>query len=276
MKTNISILIPTFNEEQNIPFALKSCAFADQVFVLDSGSNDATKSIVESAGASFVYHPWEGYARQKNWGLDNLPLESDWIFILDADEMITPQLREEIITIATGTVESNCAGFYINRYFVWKGKRINYCGYYPSWNLRFFRHNKARYEDRDVHEHMVVDGPVGYLKGEMHHEDRRGPVFIWQKHFQYAELEAQEMVKIIKGQTTGGLKPSFFGNSLERRRAVKERLWPHLPFRAGLRFFYMYILKMGILDGLAGFDMCLFMARYERAITRRLKVIRNG
>jgi glycosyltransferase involved in cell wall biosynthesis len=271
MKTNIAILIPTLNEEENLPFALKSCAFADQVFVLDAGSSDGTKLIAESSGAYFVYHPWEGYARQKNWGLDNLPLESEWVMILDADEMITPQLREELISITTGTVVTNCVGFYINRYFVWEGKRIHYCGYYPSWNLRLFRRNKARYEDREVHEHMVAEGPVGYLRGEMHHEDRRGRAFIWQKHLKYAELEAREMAKIVKGQAAGGLKPSFFGNPLERRRAVKERLWPHLPFRAGLRFFYMYILKMGFRDGLAGFDMCLFMARYEREISTRLK-----
>lgn len=275
MPTNISFLIPTLNEEKNLPFSLASCAFADRVFVLDSGSTDNTRAIAEAAGATFIFHPWEGYARQKNWGLDNLPIETDWVFILDADEAITPPLRDELIAIADNNAAADKAGFYVNRYFVWDGSEIRHCGYYPSWNLRFFRRGKARYEERDVHEHMVVDGPVGYLKGEMHHEDRRGRDFLWRKHLRYAELEANEMLKIGNGLSTSGLKPSFFGNSLERRRAMKERLCPHLPGRWFLRFCYMYILKKGVLDGRAGLDMCLFMTRYELEISKKFKELKS-
>lgn len=275
MGCNISILIPTLNEGENLPHALASCFFADQVFVLDSGSTDNTRQIAEQSNASFVTHTWEGYARQKNWGLDNLPFATDWIFILDADEAITPSLREELISLATGQGETDCAGYYINRYFVWEGKEIRHCGYYPSWNLRFFRRAKARYEERDVHEHMIVDGPVGYLKGEMHHEDRRGREYLWQKHLKYADLEAREMVKIISGSATAGLKPSFLGNALERRRAIKERIWPYLPARWLFRFIYMYFIKQGFLDGTAGLDMCQFMARYEIEIAYRFAEYRR-
>jgi glycosyltransferase involved in cell wall biosynthesis len=274
-KSNVSIIIPTLNEAKNLPFALKSGEFADDIFVLDSGSADTTKMIAESAGAHFIYHPWEGYARQKNWGLNNLPITTDWVFILDADEMITPPLRDELISITTGITATGMTGFYVNRYFVWEGKKIRHCGYYPSWNLRFFRKSKAKYEDRDVHEHMLVDGAVGYLKEEMHHEDRRGRDYLWRKHLNYADLESREMIKIITGESTGGLKPSFLGNALERRRAVKERIWPLLPGRWALRFFYMYVLKLGFLDGAAGLDMCLFMTRYELEITRKLKLLRG-
>jgi glycosyltransferase involved in cell wall biosynthesis len=275
MKSNISFLIPTLNEETNLPHALASCSFAAQVFVLDSGSSDGTRKIAEAAGAYFVYHPWEGYARQKNWGLNNLPFSTDWIFILDADEVITPKLRDELLAVATNRTVTE-AGYYINRFFVWEGKEIRHCGYYPSWNLRFFRKGKARYEERDVHEHMIVDGPVGYLKGEMHHEDRRGRDYLWQKHLRYAELEAGEMLKIASGQSTGGLKPSFFGNALERRRAIKERIWPYLPGRWALRFLYMYVLKRGFLDGAAGLDMCLFMTRYELEISKTFATLRRN
>ena len=269
MTTNISILIPTLNEEKNLPHALESCSFADRVFVLDSGSSDATRQIAEHAGASFEYHAWEGFARQKNWGLDRLPIRTDWVFILDADEAITAPLRDELLALASGGTETGNAGFYVNRYFVWEGKEIRHCGYYPSWNLRFFRRGRARYEERDVHEHMVVDGPVGYLKHEMRHEDRRGREYLWQKHLNYAELEAREMAKTVRHAGTGQIRPSFFGNALERRRAVKERIWPHLPARWLLRFFYMYLLRGGFRDGTAGLDMCLFMTRYEKEISRR-------
>jgi len=275
MPGKLAIIIPTLNEEKNLPFALESCAFADQVFVLDSGSSDGSRRIAEEYGATFVYHAWEGYARQKNWGLDHLPIESDWVFLLDADEAITDSLREELRAIVSGARTTELAGFYVNRYFVWEGKRIRHCGYYPSWNLRFFRRGKARYELRDVHEHMVVSGPVGYLDGEMHHEDRRGRDYLWQKHLGYAELEAREMVKTLRGSSSAGLSPSFFGNSLERRRAIKQRIWPHLPVRWLFRFVYMYVLRLGFLDGAKGLDMCLFMLNYEREIARKFKELKD-
>lgn len=275
MTTNIAFMIPTLNEEKNLPHALQSCAFADQVFVLDSGSTDRTREIALDAGANFTHHRWEGFARQKNWGLDHLPIDAEWVFILDADEAINPPLRDELVAIASGKVPAEFAGYYVNRYFVWEGREIRHCGYYPSWNLRFFRLGRARYEERDVHEHMVVDGAVSYLKNEMHHEDRRGREYLWQKHLNYAELEAREMAKIAGGCAATGLRPSFFGNALERRRAVKERIWPHLPARWLLRFLYMYVFRRGYLDGAAGLDMCLFMTRYEREISLRFSRLKE-
>lgn len=118
MGCNISILIPTLNEEINLFHSLESCVFANQVFVLDSGSTDTTQAIAESAGAWFVHHPWEGFARQKNWGLNSLPITSELVFILDADEVITSPLRDELLAVASGKMVTDKAGFYINRYFV--------------------------------------------------------------------------------------------------------------------------------------------------------------
>ncbi|MDA8086212.1 MAG: glycosyltransferase family 2 protein [Nitrospiraceae bacterium] len=269
---SIALLIPTLNEEKNLPFALESCKFADDIYILDSGSTDGTREIALNFGAQFFYHAWEGYARQKNWGLQNLPIGTDWVFILDADEEITAELRKELLSISKGRdARSGNAGFYVNRFFVWRGKEIRHCGYYPSWNLRFFKRGKARYEDRSVHEHMVLDGTAGYCRGEMRHEDRRGRRHLWRKHLRYAQLEAGEMFKAIGGGQANGLRPAFLGNSLERRRAVKERIWPHLPSRWLFRFTYMYIIKRGFLDGEAGLDLCLFMSRYEKEIARAFR-----
>jgi glycosyltransferase involved in cell wall biosynthesis len=276
MSTNVSILIPTRDEEMNLPFALRSCTFADRVFVLDSGSKDRTEQVARDFGAEFVFHEWEGYARQKNWGLDNLPFRTDWIFILDADEEITPPLRDELVALATSQQATDKAGYYVNRYFIWRGQRINHCGYYPSWNLRFFRRGRARYEDRRVHEHMLVDGPVGYLTGDMcHNRERRGRDWLWQNHLRYAALEAAEMIDTVEGGAADHLPPSFFGNDIERRRAFKERVWPHLPARWLARFAYMYLWRRGFLDGLAGLDMCIFMARYEHEIQRQFLTLRD-
>ena len=265
-------MIPTLNEGRNLPLALESCRFADEIYVLDSGSTDGTPKIARDFGARFFYHAWEGYARQKNWGLDNLPIGTDWVFILDADEEITTELREELLPISKGNARSGNTGFYVKRFFIWNGERIRHCGYYPSWNLRFFRRGRARYEERAVHEHMVLDGTAGYLQGEMRHEDRRGMGHLWRKHLRYAELEAGEMLKALRAgeakKAQNGLKPAFFGNPMERRRAVKERIWPHLPSRWLFRLVYMYLIKGGFMDGEAGLHLCLFMSRYEREISK--------
>jgi glycosyltransferase involved in cell wall biosynthesis len=273
---SISILIPTKNEEANLPHALKSVTgWAADVFVLDSGSTDKTREIAEAAGAKFVHHDWEGYARQKNWGLDHLPMTGKWVFILDADEVITPELRDELLAVAKAdTAPEN--GFYINRFFIFLSRRIRHCGYYPSWNLRFFRKGKARYEERDVHEHMIVDGKVGYLKHDMEHNDRRGMEFYIAKHNHYSTLEARELFKIEQGMAHGTMKFSFFGGPIERRRWIKHKLWPKLPLKWYFRFLYMYILRLGILDGATGFHFCLFLASYEHQITLKLNELRQA
>jgi glycosyltransferase involved in cell wall biosynthesis len=272
---SIAIMIPTKNEEANLPFALASVrGWADQVFVLDSGSTDQTKGIAEEGGATFVHHDWEGYARQKNWGLANLSITADWVFILDADEVITPELREDLLRVSR---ENRCEenGFYINRFFIFLNRRIRHCGYYPSWNLRFFRRGKARYEERDVHEHMIVDGKVGYLRHDMEHNDRRGMEFYIAKHNHYSTLEARELFKIEQGLEAGTMTFSFWGGPIERRRWIKHKLWPKLPARWLIRFIYMYGLKLGVLDGFTGFHFCLFLASYEHQISLKLFQLRR-
>jgi glycosyltransferase involved in cell wall biosynthesis len=268
----IAILIPTKNEEVNLPFALASVAdWAAQVFVLDSGSTDRTEQIANQLGAQFVYHPWEGYARQKNWGLDNLPITTPWVFILDADEVITPQLRDELIRIATANTAPE-DGFYINRYLIFLDKRLNHSGYYPSWNIRFFRHRKARYEERKVHEHMIVSGRVGYLhKGEMEHHDRRGLEHFIAKHNHYSTLEAEEVFRIQQDLATGTISFGFWSGPVERRRWIKHKIWHRLPARWLIRFLSMYILQLGFLDGRSGFHLAFLLSVYEHQISLKLQ-----
>ncbi len=266
----ISIFLTTQDEEKNLPYALASVMdWAQDVFVLDSGSTDRTRKIAEKAGASFLFRPWEGYARTKNWGLDYLPFAAPWVFILDADEVITPPLREELIAVATDP-NCDCNAYYVNRYFIFMNRKIRHCGYYPSWNVRFLRRGKARYEEREVHEHMIVAGKVGHLRHDMEHYDRRGMEYLIFKHNHYSTLEAREMFRIITGtstETTG----SFFGPAAERRRWIKHKIWPHLPVRWFLRWLYMYVLRAGFLDGAGGFHLCLFLASYEHQVGLKLK-----
>lgn len=274
-RASIAVLIPTKNEEVNLPYALASVKdWAEQVFVLDSGSTDRTQQIAEEHGATFVFHEWEGYARQKNWGLDNLPITAKWVFILDADETITPELAEELIRVASG---NDCPenGFYVNRYLIFLGRRIRHCGYYPSWNVRFFRRGKARYEERQVHEHMIVDGPVGYLAGHMEHHDRRGLDHFIAKHNLYSTLEASELFRIEKDVAKGTMKFRFWGSPIERRRWIKHRIWPKIPMRSFVRWFYMFVLQLGFMDRRAGFHLCKLLADYEHQISLKLSEMRR-
>ena len=266
--SNIEVIIPVKNEEINLPFALASVQeWADRVWVIDSESTDKTCKIAKDAGAELVVKPWLGYAKQKNWALDTLDLKADWIFFLDADEAILPELRDELLAIASKDVDKvNESGFNINRYFIFLGKRIRHCGYYPSWNVRFFKRGKARYEEREVHEHMVVDGDTSYLKGHMEHYDRRGLELYMAKHNHYSTLEA---IEILQQATTKDetIDAKLFGSAQQRRRWIKRHIYPRLPARWLFRFFWMYLLRLGFLDGINGLRFCLFISSYELLIS---------
>lgn len=267
-RVNVDVFIPTLNESLNLEHSLGSVVgWARRVFVVDSCSKDSTREIAERMGAGVVVRPWLGYARQKNWAIDNLPFESDWIFILDADEVLDDELKAAIEgVVSRPTDEVTESGFYVNRYFIFLGKRIRRCGYYPSWNLRLFKRGRARYEQREVHEHMLVDGAEGYLAGHMEHNDRRGLEDYMSKHTRYARLEAKEIVDVMDGVSSAALDAKLFGNSLERRRWIKHVLYPRLPARWVFRFLYMYVWRGGVLDGLTGLRFCLFMTAYELLI----------
>ncbi len=263
--SNIEVIIPVKNEELNLPFALASVMeWADRVWVVDSESTDNTCEIAKEAGAEVVVQPWLGYAKQKNWALDNLELKADWIFFLDADESILPELRDELVDIASR--DANESAFNINRYFIFLGKRIRHCGYYPSWNVRFFKRGKARYEEREVHEHMVVDGETGSLNGHMEHYDRRGLELYMAKHNHYSTLEAKEILQ-QSNKKAETIDAKFFGSAQQRRRWIKRHIYPRLPARWIFRFFWMYILRLGFLDGLTGLRFCLFISSYELLIS---------
>ena len=269
--SNIEVIIPVKNEEMNLPHTLASVTqWADKVWVIDSESTDKTRSIAEAAGAEVIVQPWLGYSKQKNWALDNLDLNADWIFFLDADETILPKLREELLAISAEPIEEiKETAFNINRYFIFLGKRICHCGYYPSWNVRFFKRGRARYEDRDVHEHMIVDGKIGKLKGHMEHYDRRGLECYLDKHNKYSTLEAKEIIsQHISADKT--IDARLFGNIQERRRWVKHNIYPWLPVKWLFRFIWMYFVRLGFLDGATGFRFCLLISTYEIFVSLKM------
>ena len=272
----IDVLIITKNEEANIGFCLDALVgWTSRIFVVDSGSTDGTREIVESHGATFVHHDWPGFAEQKNWALENLPFEQDWVLIIDADEEITEKLRDEIIKITERPVEETKeAGFYINRRQWFLGRQLRFC-YYPSWNLRLFKRGMARYEKRRVHEHVLIDGPTGYIKPPMRHWDRRGLHYYLAKHNDYSSLEAQALLE--EGTASGSsLTPKLFGNPLQRRRWLKRNIYRWLPMPWAFRFTFMYVFRLGFLDGIMGLRFCLFIATYEMLVKLKLLELLSG
>ncbi len=240
------MIVLTFNEQENLGQCLKSvCGWASEVFVVDSYSSDQTRSIALQYGCDFVQHKFEDYSKQRNWALDSLHIQSEWILFVDADEWLPDNLKYEIAsTIQSFPMEN---GFLIKRRFLWMGKWIRY-GYYPTWLLRLFRKGRARCEERGINEHIIADGAVGRLKYDLMHEDRKGITAWTCKHLDYSKREAELM--LVSGPN-GQLPERLFGTPAERIRWLRVRVYNQLPplVRPLLLFVYRMILRGGLLDG---------------------------
>jgi len=242
----VAVIILTCNEEPNLPQALGSVVgWADEVFVFDSFSTDRTVHLAREHGAYVVQHPFKDYATQRNAALDMLPIASEWILFLDADEWLPQALKDEIRQIIARRPAEN--GFYIKRRFIWMGRWIRR-GYYPTWILRLARRGKVRCEERQVNEHLIVDGEVRRLENDFIHEDRRGVADWIAKHVNYARREAEELLR-ARPQVEIGAR--LFGTQPERKRWLRQKVWNRLPplVRPWFYFLYRLVLRGGFLDG---------------------------
>lgn len=251
MNSDLTVIILTYNEEANIAQALDSvCGWAKQVFILDSLSTDQTVKIAEDYDCKIFQNPFENYAKQRNHALEQLPIDTEWVFFLDADEWIPDDLKEEISQIIASNPDEN--GFYIKRRFIWMGQWIRR-GYYPTFILRLFRKGKARCEERAVNEHLIVDGETGSLKCDFIHEDRKGVTDWIAKHNRFSTFEALELFKSYEKKEL--IEIRFWGTQAERKRWLRFRVWNRLPplIRPFIYFFYRYIVSGGFLDGYSAF-----------------------
>ena len=283
-KIPVSVLIPAKNEELNLPACLESVARADEIFVVDSQSEDSSINIVESYGAKIVQFHFNGrWPKKKNWSLENLPFRNDWVLIVDCDERITPELWDEI-AIAIENREYD--GYYLNRKVFFLGKWIRYGGKYPDWNLRLFKHKLGRYEnlhtedipntgDNEVHEHVILKGNVGYLKEDMLHIDFRD-IYQWlARHNRYSNWEARVYYNLLSGEDDSTtIKANLFGSSVERKRFLKK-IWVRLPFKPLLRFILSYFIRLGFLDGFPGYIYARLLSQYEYQIGVKLYELRE-
>jgi glycosyltransferase involved in cell wall biosynthesis len=269
----ITFIVPTLNEEQNIGQTLASITnWVDEVYVLDSFSSDQTCELARRAGAYIAQHRFENFSAQKNWALDNLPFRNEWIFFLDADERVTSTLRDEITKLfADGGPPLD--GYYVGRMNHFMGRWIRYAGMYPNWNLRMFRHHFGRYEQRIVHEHVILKGRIGYLREPLFHDDYKGLERYFDRHNSYSSMEALEVWKLLTATEVKRIKASLFARGPERRRALKHAAYRYLPCRALVKFVWMFFLSRGFLDGRIGFRYCLLQAFYEYQVSLKIQEI---
>ena len=279
-RVSLSVLIPVKNEDRNIAACLESVTWADEIWVVDSHSTDRTVDTAKKYTDKIVQFDYEGgYPKKKNWALENLPFKHEWVLIVDCDERVTLELEAEIRGVLGDADKVD--GYYVNRKLIFLGRWIKHCGWYPSWNLRLFKHRLGRYErldaedvedtgDVEIHEHIVLKGRVGYLKNDLLHEDFKSVYHFIERHNRYSNWDARVYFNLARGAYgSNNIGASLFGTPLERKRFIKH-LWARLPFRPLLRFTWMYFIKLGFLDGRPGLIFCTLMTMHEAVISAKL------
>jgi glycosyltransferase involved in cell wall biosynthesis len=265
-RVKVSVLVPVKNEAENLERCLPALAWADEVIVVDSQSTDETARVAADHGASVVQFHFNGtYPKKKNWALDNVPFRNEWVLIVDADEVVVPELAGEI---ARRTASDEADGFFLNMKYFFLGRRIRHCGYAEAWNLRLFKHRLGRYErmpvapgtrtgDNEAHEHVELRGRVLRLKHELDHHAYPS-IAVWvEKHNRYAVWEAAMYERFLREPI-----PASIGRGKRFKRSLKK-VYLRLPMRPMVRFLYAYVARLGFLDGRPGLVFCSLLAFYD-------------
>jgi glycosyltransferase involved in cell wall biosynthesis len=280
MSVPVSIVIPTRNEAANLARCLKSVEWASEIYVVDSKSKDATCQIAENFGASVVQFEYAGgWPKKKNWALTHLPFQNEWVLLIDADEVLCQGGREEIDGILKS--KSEAAGYWVNRRFMFLGKWLKHA-YYPNWNLRLFRHSLGRFErlvggetnsgDVEIHEHVLVKGATARLKTELEHYAFPSIESFIEKHNRYSNWESQFEWELEKR----GSGPLLQDRQVNFRRRLKI-MSRKLPMRPLLRFWYIYFIQRGFLDGIEGYYFAQLHACYEwMSVIKTFELRRNA
>ncbi|HEY9301749.1 MAG TPA: glycosyltransferase family 2 protein [Phormidium sp.] len=259
----ISIYILTYNEEIDIAACIESAMLSDDVIVVDSVSSDRTVEIANRYPVRTVQHKFESHGQQRTWMLQSVPAKYDWVYILEADERMTPELFQECLQAIQS---QEYIGYYVAERVMFMGSWIRRSTQYPRYQMRLFRKDKVWFTDYGHTEREVCNGATSFLKETYPHYTSSKGLTRWiEKHNRYSTDEAKETLRQLQ-QGNVNWRELFFGQTeVERRRALKD-LSLRLPFRPLIRFVYMYFLLGGILDGRAGFAWCTLQAFYEYLI----------
>jgi glycosyltransferase involved in cell wall biosynthesis len=259
----VSVVILTYNEEVNIRDCIASCAWCDDVHVLDSGSKDRTVEIARAMGATVHHNRFKSFGDQRNWAIDHIPCRHPWHFHLDADERFTPGLLTEMLDLlGPDGARSDCAAYQCPSKMILMGRWLKWSGSYPSYQVRLFKYGACRFVDFGHGQREDTTGHVGVVKTPyLHYNFSKGLLEWFYKHNDYSSREAAEAMLIL-----GGGKPTW-GQLLSGEGVAKRRAWKNLSYflrgRAAWRFFYNYIFRLGFLDGSPGMRYCSMLASYE-------------
>jgi glycosyltransferase involved in cell wall biosynthesis len=276
----VSVIVPVRNEAHNLPRCLESLRGVGEIYVVDSQSSDETAEIARSFGAKVVqFHYRGGWPKKRQWAMDTLPLAHDWIFLVDADEALTPELADEI---RQAIQDPALDGYYValRMFFLGRALRHGEAGFYK---LSLFRRGRGHFEcrlkdqdasmsDMEVHEHVIVEGKTARLKNSLLHYNVESLSRYIQKHNEYSNWDARVW---LEGETNSSELPaSLFGTQAQRRRWLRKMFFglPGSPF---LFFVYKYLVRMGFLDGVPGLIYCGFQGVQFFHIKSKIYELRN-
>lgn len=270
---NVAVIVAVRNEAVNIAKCLQSLRPAREIFVIDSGSTDRTPEIARAAGAQVVEFTYTGgYPKKRQWAIETLPIEADWLLMVDADEEIPEQLWHEIAEAIAAPAGREA--FLIRKGFCFLGRRFRFGGF-SFQAVLLFRKGRARFErllddaaaagamDMEVHERVLVDGPIGALPTPLVHDDFKGLAAYIDRHNRYSTWEARHRHHFLETGRWGNesIHARLFGNAQERRRFLKF-LAVRMPCEAMLWFLYHYVARGGFLEGYPGYVASRIRANY--------------
>ncbi len=225
MRAPVTVLIPTYNEEDNIRACLESVKWADELFVVDSFSTDRTLEICREYTDRIVQHEYLNSAAQKNWAIPQASHE--WVMIVDSDERVSEELQASILKALENPAGND--GFYVKRETFFLGKLIEHGGWHREYVLRLFNKERGRYQDKHVHACIEVVGRTAHLKGILYHHTYRDLDDYFKKFLRYTKWSAEDLKSWNRGAS-----------------------WSNLAVRPWMRFLKMYVLRGGFRDGKHG------------------------
>ncbi len=258
-----SIYILTYNEELDMAKCIESAQLSDDIIVVDSYSSDRTMEIANQYPVRVYQHKFESHGKQRTWMLDEIETKHEWVYILEADERMTPELFNECLSCIKS---DQYAAYYVAERVIFMNKWIKHSTQYPRYQMRLLKKGKAGFIDYGHTEREVAEGELGFIKETYPHYTNSKGLSRWiEKHNRYSTDEAKETIKQLeKGEVNW--TDLFFGKTeVERRHALKD-LSQRIPFRPLVRFIYMYFFLGGILDGSQGLAWCTLQMFYEYLI----------
>ena len=271
-KINVSAVVIARNEADNLPGCLNSLNFSDDVLVVDDCSEDSTADIAMRSGARVVSHAMKNFADQRNWAMENGELKYDWVMHLDADEVLPSELINEMAD-RVKTADGDLAGFFLARKTMLGNRWLRYSATYPAWVLRLVHKNRVKFVQVGHGEKLgSAKGRMEYLKNPfLHYNFSKGWTDWFDRHNRYSSSEAKNLIQ----QTSELGFFSLFSSDPDIRRRALRVVSYRLPFRPWLRFFYVYFLRLGFLDGKPGLTYTVLQAIYEYMICLKVKEMKS-